>query len=181
MSAIFAGMVGLAPGTTAVVLLLAHAVGFAQSAASGTPPQRVSIAIKAGRVLEPRTGAYLAQQLIWIEGDRIKQVGSASDIAPHLSRGTRIIDLTSATVLPGLIDCHTHLTVSPETAAKTAAAASGPPKMDPPIDVLPCSVREMHGSRWKRALQLYAIWVPRDIRTLLSAMRLTRAIFPARG
>jgi len=126
-------MVGLALGTTAVVLF-ANVVGFAQSAAPRpTPPQMVPIAIKAGRVLEATTGTYLMQQLIWIEGDRIKQVGSAADIAPQLPRATRIIDLTSATVLPGLIDCHTHLTVSPETAARTAAAASGPSKMDPTI------------------------------------------------
>jgi len=130
----FGGMVGLTPATAAVVLLLAHGVGFAQSAAlRPTPPQRIPVAIKVGRVLEVGTGAYLTQQLIWIEGGRIKQVGSVTDIVPQLPRGTRIIDLTSATVLPGLIDCHTHLTVSPETAARTAGAASGPPKMDPTI------------------------------------------------
>jgi imidazolonepropionase-like amidohydrolase len=44
-----------------------------------------------------------------IEGDRIKKVGRAADLEAGASKATTILDLRSATVLPGLIDCHTHL------------------------------------------------------------------------
>jgi imidazolonepropionase-like amidohydrolase len=63
--------------------------------------------IKAARLLDPRTGNVLAPAAVLIEGDKIKQVGSPSQIsAPN---GATIIDLGSATLLPGLIDGHTHL------------------------------------------------------------------------
>lgn len=46
---------------------------------------------------------------IWIEGDRIKEIGRAPDIQSHVPKNAQVIDLGRATVLPGLIDCHTHL------------------------------------------------------------------------
>jgi len=71
------------------------------------------IAIRAGKVLDVRTGNYLADQIIWIEGDRIKAIGKAAEISSQLPAGAKTIDLSNATVLPGLIDCHTHLTFTP--------------------------------------------------------------------
>ena len=63
--------------------------------------------VKAARLLDPRTGNVLAPAAVLIEGDKIKQVGSLSQVsAPN---GAKIIDLGSATLLPGLIDSHTHL------------------------------------------------------------------------
>ncbi|MGC2198238.1 MAG: amidohydrolase family protein [Terriglobales bacterium] len=50
------------------------------------------------------------QQVILIEGTRIKQVGSANEV--HIPPGTDVVDLTNATVLPGLIDGHTHIFAS---------------------------------------------------------------------
>ncbi len=67
------------------------------------------VLIKAGRLLDVRTGTYFEAAGILIEGDRIKQIGPASDIEGHAPKGTVIIDLSRATVLPGLVDCHTHL------------------------------------------------------------------------
>jgi imidazolonepropionase-like amidohydrolase len=71
-----------------------------------TAPLRL---VKAGRVLDVKTGKYLENQGILIEGDRIKDVGHFDSV---LERGkdAKVIDLGSATVLPGLIDCHTHVT-----------------------------------------------------------------------
>jgi len=63
--------------------------------------------VKAARLLDPRTGNVLAPAAVLIEGDKIKQVGSPSQISTP--NGATIIDLRSATLLPGLIDGHTHL------------------------------------------------------------------------
>jgi hypothetical protein len=63
--------------------------------------------VKAARLLDPRTGNVLAPAAVLIEGDKVKQVGpSARLTAPA---GSKIIDLGAATLLPGLIDSHTHL------------------------------------------------------------------------
>lgn len=63
--------------------------------------------VKAARLLDPRTGNVLAPAAVLIEGDKIKQVGSSSQIG--VPPGAKIIDLGAATLLPGLIDSHTHL------------------------------------------------------------------------
>ena len=98
----------------AIVLCLA-VVGalatFAQDSKSSGP---ADIAVHAGKVLDVRTGNYASDQIIWIEGGKIKAVGKASEVSKQLPAGTKTIDLSKFTVLPGLIDCHTHLTMSPE-------------------------------------------------------------------
>lgn len=63
----------------------------------------------AAKVLDVRKGIYIENAAIWIEGERIKEVGQASEIKSHAPKSARIIDLGKLTVLPGLIDCHTHL------------------------------------------------------------------------
>src|SRR5271170_2280416 len=84
------------------------------------------IAIRAGKVLDVRTGTYSSDQIIWIEGDRIKAIGNVADIAPQLPAGIRTIDLSNATILPGLIDCHVHLTMSPYSMGPGGLHASYP-------------------------------------------------------
>lgn len=79
---------------------------------SGNTAQAV-VVVKAGKVLDVSSGKYLEKQIIWIEGDRIKKIGSESELASHLPANAKVIDLSHSTVLPGLIDCHTHLTSSP--------------------------------------------------------------------
>src|SRR5215469_4177567 len=67
--------------------------------------------VKAGRVLDPKTGNVLSPAAVLIEGNKIKEVGPPSKVqAPS---GAKIIDLGKATLLPGLIDSHTHLLVDP--------------------------------------------------------------------
>jgi imidazolonepropionase-like amidohydrolase len=63
------------------------------------------IAIKAGRLIDVKEGIARENQTIIVEGDRIKSVGSNLAIPD----GARAIDLSHSTVLPGMIDCHTHL------------------------------------------------------------------------
>lgn len=67
------------------------------------------VAIKAGRVLDVRTGQMIQNAFILIEGERIVAVGA--NIA--VPAGAEVIDLKTMTVLPGLIDSHTHLTFAP--------------------------------------------------------------------
>lgn len=65
--------------------------------------------LKAGRVLDVKTGRYVENAGILIDGDRIKEIGPAANVQTHVPKGGTVIDLGSATVLPGLVDCHTHL------------------------------------------------------------------------
>ena len=82
---------------------------------SGTAQQatRPQVLIKAGRLIDPKAGTVLANQAILVEGDRVKETGPAATVAAHAAAGARVIDLGAATVLPGLIDCHTHITSDP--------------------------------------------------------------------
>lgn len=63
------------------------------------------IVVKAGHLFDPESGKLLPNQVILIDGARIKEVGP--DVA--IPAGARVIDLSRATVLPGLFDAHTHL------------------------------------------------------------------------
>lgn len=69
----------------------------------------VRIAIKAARLIDGTGGAPITNPVVLIEGDKIAAVGSTLAIPP----GARVIDLGTATLLPGLIDCHTHITSQP--------------------------------------------------------------------
>jgi len=64
--------------------------------------------IKAGHLLDVVSGKLLDNQLIFIDRDTISRVGAAASLT--IPAAARVIDLSSCTVLPGLIDCHTHLT-----------------------------------------------------------------------
>ena len=70
--------------------------------------QEATTYVKAGRLIDVRGGQVLAAQVIVIRGDRIERVGPAGEVA--IPRGANVIDLSGATVLPGLIDMHDHLT-----------------------------------------------------------------------
>jgi imidazolonepropionase-like amidohydrolase len=65
--------------------------------------------IKAGRLLDPRSGDVLSPAAVLIENGKIKEVGSPTQVQAHAPNGVKTINLGSATVLPGLIDGHTHL------------------------------------------------------------------------
>jgi imidazolonepropionase-like amidohydrolase len=76
--------------------------GFAQCAA----PTGV-IAVRAGRLFDSEAGRMLTNQVIVINGERITAVGA--DASVKIPAGARVIDLSRSTVLPGLIDAHTHM------------------------------------------------------------------------
>jgi imidazolonepropionase-like amidohydrolase len=90
--------------STSLLLLLAVLTSIAQLGAQAAAAVTL---VKAGRLLDPRTGNALAPAAVLIDGDKIKQVGSSSQLA--VPADATIIDLGTATLLPGLIDSHTHL------------------------------------------------------------------------
>ena len=91
----------------AIVVTLAMLAGWANPAAAQEHKPKRTV-IRAGRVLDVRTGALRTNQAIIIDGDKITQIVAAAE-APASGVDTTI-DLPDATVLPGLIDMHTHLT-----------------------------------------------------------------------
>jgi len=80
--------------------LLALAAAFVTAASSAQ-----SVAIRAGRFFDADAGKFLDDQIILIDGNKITAVGANLRIPP----GAKVIDLSKLTVLPGLLDMHTHL------------------------------------------------------------------------
>src|SRR5438874_134633 len=65
--------------------------------------------VRASRLLDPRTGNVLSPAAVLIEGSKIKEVGAPAHMQTQAPADAKIIDLGNATLLPGLIDSHTHL------------------------------------------------------------------------
>ena len=87
-------------------------MAYGQAGAPSTSHPGVKrVIVHAGRLLDVKTGRMLADQVITIEGEKIVSVGPASQAAQ--SAGATTVNLPNLTVLPGLIDAHTHLTFDP--------------------------------------------------------------------
>ncbi|HMF98564.1 MAG TPA: amidohydrolase family protein [Vicinamibacterales bacterium] len=84
------------------------------------PPAPRVAAIRAGRLFDSLTGVMLTGQVVLLEGDRITAVGPEGHVT--IPVGAQVIDLGRATVLPGLIDAHTHMfnTRGPKTTTEAA-------------------------------------------------------------
>jgi imidazolonepropionase-like amidohydrolase len=81
--------------------------------------QTVSVvAVRAGRLFDPKSGTNMMNQVVIIRGDKITDVGPADRV--QVPSGVKVIDLSRATVLPGLIDGHVHLTDGKGDQAKEA-------------------------------------------------------------
>jgi imidazolonepropionase-like amidohydrolase len=95
---------------TNLFTLLAALFFALSSTAQLAPPSPAHVTlVKAGRLLDPRTGNVLSPAAVLIENGKIKEVNSLAQIQGKAPAGLETIDLGSATLLPGLIDSHTHL------------------------------------------------------------------------
>src|SRR5258708_16984650 len=83
-------------------------VVFAQTSSGQSNPGPQVTAIKAGKVIDPETGKTSVNQIILVEGKKIKEIGGNVAIPAE----AKIVDLSKSTVSPGLFDAHTHLCMS---------------------------------------------------------------------
>jgi imidazolonepropionase-like amidohydrolase len=102
-----------------LVCLLVALVGTTTAFGPQSAPTTSRTIVRAGKLLDVRTGKTLTNQAIVIEDGKIVSVGPDSDAAADA--GVKVIDLSNKTVLPGLIDAHTHLTFNPRFGYDTLA------------------------------------------------------------
>jgi imidazolonepropionase-like amidohydrolase len=96
--------------TLFLFILLLSCTTFAQQPTQ--PPQPQHVVIHAGHLLDVKTGKMLDNVIVVIDGEKITSV-SGGGLQSDNQAGARVINLPNATLVPGLIDAHTHLTFDP--------------------------------------------------------------------
>ena len=92
--------------------------------AMATGARAETLYLTAARLVDPATGTVIAAPAVVIKDDRIVQVGPAASVAAP--EGARKIDLAGETLLPGLIDMHTHITSRPDSEGYQGLAVTTP-------------------------------------------------------
>src|ERR1041385_1508678 len=104
------------------------ALQFARAQTTGKylAPNDQVVSIRAGRLFNARSGLMLANQVVLVRGERIVDVG------PNLATpsGATVIDLSNATVMPGMIDAHVHINTGGDTEAQRALIAIANAQID---------------------------------------------------
>ena len=108
----------------AVIVLLCIGGAVAWPPAARAQTSAPTIVVKAARLIDGRGGPPLTPAMVRIAGERIVEVGAAIAVPP----GATVIDLGGATLLPGLIDLHTHLTDRDDVHWETALTTTTPPE-----------------------------------------------------
>jgi imidazolonepropionase-like amidohydrolase len=98
----------------------------AQLAGKYLAPREQVVAIRAGRLFDARSGAILNNQVVLVRGDRITDVGPGLSIPA----GATVIDLSNATVMPGMIDAHVHVNTGGDTEAQRTLIALANAQID---------------------------------------------------
>src|SRR5260221_10306256 len=93
--------------------------GYAQTAGKYVAPRDQVVAIRAGRLFDARSGKMLSNQMVIVRGDRIAEVGAGLSIPT----GANVIELSNATVMPGMIDAHVHVNTGGDTEAQRTLIA----------------------------------------------------------
>src|SRR4051794_22076006 len=107
----------LRPGAT---LLLTLGLGLLLPAAGpsqNVPPAPRAVILKAAHLIDGRSDRVRDGVSVLVVGERIRAVGTAAEIAAQAPAGARTIDLGGATLLPGMIDAHTHILLQGDTTA----------------------------------------------------------------
>jgi imidazolonepropionase-like amidohydrolase len=94
---------------SSLVVLLLAAAPLAPEALAQQAPAPKRVAVRAAQMIDPVSGTTVKNAVVLIEGDRVKAAGANLAVPA----GTEVIDLGSSTLLPGLIDMHTHVTSQP--------------------------------------------------------------------
>src|SRR5205809_1700472 len=111
--------------TFVAIVLLLNTPTHSQERKFLTPPNQL-VAVRAGKLFDPKSGNLLNNQSVLIRGERVADVGANVQIP----REARVIDLSNATVLPGMIDTHVHVNTGGETAAQRAFIAVANAQID---------------------------------------------------
>ena len=108
------------------LIAMAGPAAWAQGVGKYLAPRDQVVAIRAGRLFDARSGALLDNQVIVIRGDRIADVGAGIEVPA----GATVIDLSNATVLPGMIDAHVHVNTGGANMAQRALRALANAQID---------------------------------------------------
>ncbi|HXG82708.1 MAG TPA: amidohydrolase family protein [Pyrinomonadaceae bacterium] len=91
----------------ALLLISVYSITMANAQQTGNANQ--TTIINAARILDVKSGKYLNDYGVLVVDGRIRQIAPRSELAQNAPRGAKVVNLLNATLLPGLIDAHTHL------------------------------------------------------------------------